>query len=151
MALLPSCHDLARLASGASMSPSKVSSTSGSTAIGGDNNAPAVNVTTGDSSAVSINIDQRVALELPSYLGKCWINRYAAMQCNVPHSPRDARRSSSLVNECIGDLSHIEKTSRLDHFAISSEKSMYGANYRPPSWSWRASAFLGVGLIDSIL
>jgi hypothetical protein len=24
--------------------------------------------------------------------GKCWINRYAATQCNMPHSPRDAHR-----------------------------------------------------------
>ena len=32
--------------------------------------------------------------------GKCWIDRYAATQCNVPHSPRE---DSSLVNERIGE------------------------------------------------
>jgi hypothetical protein len=51
------------------MSLSKVSSASGSTAIGGDSNAPAVNVNTGNMSPVNIVIDQKVALELPSFLG----------------------------------------------------------------------------------
>src|SRR5882757_6459851 len=36
--------------------------------------------------------------------GKCCINRYAATPCNVPHSPRDAHRYSSLMNEWIGDF-----------------------------------------------
>jgi hypothetical protein len=34
-------------------------------------------------------------------------NRYAATQFNLPHSPRDARRHSSLVNQIIGDLALI--------------------------------------------
>lgn len=40
--------------------------------------------------------------------GKCGINRYAATQCKVPHSPRDAHGYSSLVNECIGDYALFE-------------------------------------------
>jgi hypothetical protein len=35
--------------------------------------------------------------------GRYEIKRHAANRCNVPHSPRNARRCSSLVNECIGD------------------------------------------------
>src|SRR5580698_4447292 len=35
--------------------------------------------------------------------GKCWMNRYAAAQCNVPNSPRDAHPYSSPVNERIGE------------------------------------------------
>jgi hypothetical protein len=40
---------------------------------------------------------------------QCWINRYAATHCNVPHSPRDAHRYSSFVNECIGDFALTDK------------------------------------------
>jgi hypothetical protein len=39
---------------------------------------------------------------------KCWIDRYAATKCNVPPSPWDAHRYSSLGIECIGDLSPTE-------------------------------------------
>src|ERR1700733_15138756 len=38
----------------------------------------------------------------------------AAIQCNVPHSTRDAHRYSSLVNKCIGDLSSNESRSFRD-------------------------------------
>jgi hypothetical protein len=35
--------------------------------------------------------------------GKCRLNRYAATQCDMPHSLRDAHWYSSLVIECIGE------------------------------------------------
>ena len=35
--------------------------------------------------------------------------------------------------------------------AYSFTQHVYGANDRPPSWSGRASAFLAVGVIDSVL
>jgi hypothetical protein len=41
--------------------------------------------------------------------GKCRINRYAADQCSVRHSPRAVHRYSSFVDECIGDLSSAKK------------------------------------------
>jgi hypothetical protein len=47
----------------------KVSSTDGSTAIGGDNTGPVVNVNTGEGSIVSVQVEHRVARELPSFLG----------------------------------------------------------------------------------
>jgi hypothetical protein len=40
--------------------------------------------------------------------------------CNVPHSPRDAHRYSSLVIECIGDLSPTDKRlRRAQQFVVS--------------------------------
>jgi hypothetical protein len=47
----------------------KVSSTDGSTAVGGDINAPVVNVNASDGSVVNVKVEQRIARELPSFLG----------------------------------------------------------------------------------
>lgn len=47
----------------------KISATDGSAAIGRDNNAPVVNVNAGDGSTVTVQIEQRIARELPSFLG----------------------------------------------------------------------------------
>src|SRR5271170_1654079 len=49
--------------------------------------------------------------------GKCWINRYAATQCNVPHSPWDAHRYSLLVIEGIGDFCTHRDTDAKSTFA----------------------------------
>ena len=57
--------------------------------------------------------------------GKCWINRYAATQCNVPHSPRDALRYSSLVNECIGDIALIDRLCDRGHNVLSEAFMFY--------------------------
>lgn len=51
------------------MTEPKATSTDGSTAVGGDNSAPIVNVNASDASIVSVQIEHRVALELPSFLG----------------------------------------------------------------------------------
>ncbi len=50
------------------MKGSEVSSSDGSTAIGGDNQAPIVNVNAGDGSIVSVKVEQLVTRELPSFL-----------------------------------------------------------------------------------
>jgi hypothetical protein len=55
--------------------------------------------------------------------GKCWINRYAVIQCNVPQSPRDAHRYSSLVNERIGDLALVEPLQGCAAASIASKMS----------------------------
>ena len=47
----------------------KVSADDGSTSIGGDNNAPVVNINAGDSSTVTVQVERQVARELPSFLG----------------------------------------------------------------------------------
>jgi len=51
------------------MSGSKVSAEGGSTAVGGDVNAPLININAEDSSTVSVTIEQKIARELPSFLG----------------------------------------------------------------------------------
>jgi hypothetical protein len=51
------------------MSGPKTSSADGSTAVGGDVNAPIVNVNTGADSLVNVTVDQHIARELPSFLG----------------------------------------------------------------------------------
>jgi hypothetical protein len=52
------------------MSGSKVSAREGSTAVGGDVNAPLTNVYAPEASVVNVMIDQRIARDLPSFLGK---------------------------------------------------------------------------------
>src|SRR5271170_4933735 len=51
--------------------------------------------------------------------GKCWINRYAATQCNMPHSPRDAHlvpQASPLQSPSKGRQPHCE--ARLWHAKV---------------------------------
>lgn len=47
----------------------KVSSKDGSAAIGGDNNAPVVNVAASEGSVVNVQVERQIARELPSFLG----------------------------------------------------------------------------------
>jgi hypothetical protein len=51
------------------MNLARVASTTGSTAIGGDVNAPVANVLAKDSAQVSIYLQQTISLALPSFLG----------------------------------------------------------------------------------
>jgi hypothetical protein len=51
------------------MTGPKVTSTDGSTVVGGDNTAPVVNVKAGDASIVNVQIEHQRARELPSFLG----------------------------------------------------------------------------------
>jgi hypothetical protein len=52
------------------MSESKVSAKNGSTAVGGDVNAPIVNVNADGASTVNVILEQHVECELPSFLGR---------------------------------------------------------------------------------
>lgn len=52
------------------MTAPKVSSSEGSTAIGGDSNAPVVNVNADQGANVQVTIEQHLARQLPSFLGK---------------------------------------------------------------------------------
>jgi ribosomal protein S19 len=51
------------------MSVPKVSADAGSTAVGGNVGAPIVNVTTGNASNVHVNVEHKIAQEVPSFLG----------------------------------------------------------------------------------
>jgi hypothetical protein len=51
------------------MSGSRVSAEGGSTAVGGDVNAPLININADDSSTVNVTIEQQIVRELPSFLG----------------------------------------------------------------------------------
>jgi hypothetical protein len=52
------------------MSTPKVSSSDGSTAIGGDVNAPVLNLNAAEGSTVNFAFEQKVTRELPSFLGR---------------------------------------------------------------------------------
>jgi hypothetical protein len=51
------------------MTNSKTLATDGSTAVGGDNNAPITNIAAEDGATVNIHLEQAIARQLPSYLG----------------------------------------------------------------------------------
>jgi hypothetical protein len=52
------------------MSGQKVSAENGSTSVGGDVNAPLVNVKADGASTVNVSIEHQLARELPSFLGE---------------------------------------------------------------------------------